>query len=358
MLETYTQQIGGFWRSWKIYVPDNHVDEKVPVLIALHGAGGPSYHKKNYWHEKAQREHFIFLMPEAVAPLWWNGWCKGGNVEPDDVEYLDWLIEWVKDKYPVNEERIYLMGYSMGDMMASTYAFKRGENITAAAFLVGPSLPSNLVNEQGELIWKPKYTMPVLRVKGEIDFLSGFPSTHRVPNEAYYAALDDEEREKLIHMNNWVMNQLWIEANECQPQPHIVVDGEKNYLWYQGTNDFCFLSVSGFGHCGDRELEENMKNTTLPMEQLNGRSLDKELCDVVWDFLKDYTGRKGSRNVHKACHIKDESAEELKQKKISSDLKFALDVFNGRLDKPTLDVDFEWQCLKKVKLYKNERNEW
>lgn len=335
MLQEFKGKIDGWERSWKVYQPNTiNLKKKNPLLIALHGAGGPNLHREKCWQEKAEKEKFLLIYPEAVMPQLWNGWNKEKVYSPDDVNYLDHLIDWAIEKYPVDLRHIYMIGYSMGDMMASTYVFLHGNRLAATALLVGPSLPSILSDEDGNVKWKPHYSLPVMRVKGDEDMLAGFPSTHNVPNKYYERVLTFEEKLRLGRMNNQIMKDLWFEKNHSEKVPRIIVEGNYNYEWYVGENDFCYLTVKGGGH-----------------------NLVAETCDEVWKFLQRYEGYEGDRPVNYAEIVKGENRSELAKKTLSKDLQYTLDILDGIIEKETWNLDFEYQCLMKV-VREQERLRW
>ena len=257
-------EIDGFHRTWKVYVPkDYDKSRSVPLVVALHGFSGPSMDYSSAWHITAEREGFIVLYPEAKPPKWWNIWeLDKGKDAPDDVRYLDYIIEDTCKKYSVDRSRIYLTGVSMGDNMATTYAFRHADRFAAIAPTDGPTLPSILVDEKtGEFRMKPMHPVPSLRLHAELDSMAGLPSSYqqyKITNNEYNAVIPLADRQALRHMMDEIMKSLWLEKNGCNTLPSLNLDEKRNYAFYTGKDncDYVALSTLGEGHGGGFERSD------------------------------------------------------------------------------------------------------
>jgi len=102
-------------------------------VISLHGYGG-SIVFQNWFFNAASFVHkmkFILAMPSGIS----NGWDFSIESEQDQ-EYLLQLITDIKKSYPVDSQRVYLIGHSNGGILALNFACKT-ENIVAAVMPVG-----------------------------------------------------------------------------------------------------------------------------------------------------------------------------------------------------------------------------
>lgn len=271
-------EIDGFHRTWKVYVPTGYDKNKpVPLVLALHGFGGPSMDYSSAWHITAERVGFIVLYPEAMAPKWWNIWeLDKGKDAPDDVRYLDYIIEDTCKKYAVDSSRIYLTGVSMGDNMATTYAFRHADRFAAIAPTDGPTLPSILVEEKtGKFRMKPMQAVPSLRLHAELDSMAGLPSSYqqyKITNDEYHAVIPQGDRQALRHMMDEIMKSLWLEKNGCDTPPVLHLGEKRNYAFYKGRDncDYVALSTLGEGHGGGFERS-----------------------DLLWDFFSCFARKDG-----------------------------------------------------------------
>lgn len=108
---------GRLWTYWR-YVPRHTPDDRpMPVLVAVHGAGGTGLDQIEAWEPLAEANHIILLAP--VIPNSPSAW--------DQLYYHpEWIhsaIEETAREYPVDGRRTYLWGYSAGGMFAFYFAF-------------------------------------------------------------------------------------------------------------------------------------------------------------------------------------------------------------------------------------------
>lgn len=131
----YFTDAKGFSRECLVYVPQAFRDrEKLPLVFAIHGAceSVRNYFEESLWYRKADKEGFIVVMPEAtlrpVPELISNGYTKAyrsiwGLWDPNhsdvDLYYFSDVLDQIIAEYPVDTQRIYCTGHSMGDMMTN-----------------------------------------------------------------------------------------------------------------------------------------------------------------------------------------------------------------------------------------------
>lgn len=261
-LLSVTENVDGLERTWELYIPSTYDgSQAVPLLMALHGNGGPTMPMRSTWHLIAEREGFIVVYPQGIGGTW-NIWDKNAD-GPNDTEFLDVVYDRVIEDYNIDETRLYLTGQSMGDMMGSTYLFKHGDRIAAAALTSGASLPSNLCNEDGELVVFPTIGLPVIRTHGTKDLLTGYPSTHGVSNDDYNAVITPEEQLRLSQMIHGIMKKMWIDVNQVDETPALKLTTRSNYEIYTGQTDFVYETFVGMGHAMYADTSEGLWNDFL-----------------------------------------------------------------------------------------------
>lgn len=254
-MREYAASLDGFERTWKAYVPKRCEGIPSPMVVGLHGFGGPNEAYRNAWSTTAERAGFIAVFPEAVKPRWWNIWEMGSLPEsPDDVRFLHMVIEKMCDTHAVDKGRIYLTGVSMGDNMSTTFAFKHADMFAAIAPTDGPTLPSILLDEQtGNFRRKPAQPVPSLRLHGELDCMAGLPSTYqqyKITNNEYQSAIPLEEKQALRHSMDEMMKSLWLNANGCETPPVFHLDMKRNIAIYEGKDnqDLYSYTIVNEGH--------------------------------------------------------------------------------------------------------------
>ncbi|MBK9974778.1 MAG: hypothetical protein IPP14_08395 [Planctomycetes bacterium] len=136
-------------QSYYLYIPSSYNQSTpVPVLFALHGAGGAgtapaaAQQARSDWATVAASEGFIVVAQAATG-------SGGGWVPGTDTTILNDIITDVFGAYNINTKRVYLWGFSAGAHYA--HALALGNNTFFAAYgisagaldaLAGASAPS------------------------------------------------------------------------------------------------------------------------------------------------------------------------------------------------------------------------
>jgi polyhydroxybutyrate depolymerase len=146
--ETFSLKVGGHERSWLVHTPAGYDGKKpLPLVLALHGGGG-NYQgiiESSQFSPKADKEGFIAVYPNGTGKLkgiglTWNAGNGSGYAlenKIDDVGFFRVLIEWLKNKYAVDPQRIFVTGLSNGGMMTYRLACELADVIAAAGIVSG-----------------------------------------------------------------------------------------------------------------------------------------------------------------------------------------------------------------------------
>ncbi len=143
--DPYRRRAGDYWRTFKakendtpvasrIYAPQQAIGQQaVPLVIALHGAGGDENmffagYGAGMIKDLADKHGFVVASPGTSA--------LGGR-----VERLDHLISEIAADYAIDPQAIYLIGHSMGAFATATLTAKRADKIAAACCLAGGGKP-------------------------------------------------------------------------------------------------------------------------------------------------------------------------------------------------------------------------
>jgi len=194
-----TQLVFGGNKDGILYIPESYSPEKImPLMIALHGAGGSSNFWKSY-HARAESRDMVFMAIDSQDRTWDLIIDDYG----DDVQVIDKALKYVFNRCNIDPEHIVLCGFSDG----ATYALSLGiSNGDLFSHLIGYS-PGYVINVDS--VGKPKIYIShgkndsVLPVEGSSGYIvptfinSGYDVTyyefrggHALPSSIFDMSLD------------------------------------------------------------------------------------------------------------------------------------------------------------------------
>ncbi len=158
-------------RDALVYAPREKSSEPAPLVFVFHGHGGNmrnaerSFHLEDAWPEAIVVYPQGLNTPTRIDPQGKRpGWqTSAGSQDDRDLKFFDDMLATIKDKYRVDENRIYATGHSNGAIF--TYLLWSTHHDLFAAVA-----PSSAPKGQVELT-KP---LPVFHVAGEQDRIAPF----------------------------------------------------------------------------------------------------------------------------------------------------------------------------------------
>jgi polyhydroxybutyrate depolymerase len=279
-------EVDGLKRIYSIHFPKGREKETgLPLLIALHGAKG-SYKKPETFtnfNQVSDQNGFIIVYPNAMNTQWNDGRKKGDTPSfyVDDVHFLTVLIDSIIRKYGVDPTRVYMSGFSSGGMMTSRFALEKPEKVAAIA-TVSATLPQPQFDKKID----PKPPLPVLMINGDHDV--AFPWNGGTTKFAGIRVGKVTSVEDTL--------QYWIKINGGEkasplvlPLPDLVMDGtqvEKRVYETEDGPQVILYKVLGGGHSWPGA---HYPVTYLPRFILGKTSQQLNACQVIWDFVKNYS---------------------------------------------------------------------
>ncbi len=137
-------EVDGYMRYWYEYVPERqHVltDGKLPLVLYCHGgSASPISDGINHlWTAAAKERGFVVLYPAGTMRVStdmmphpaWN--AANLNDHMDDLKFIRAMLENVYSRLPIDRERMYVNGHSMGSAMAQRIALTMPDVFAAAA---------------------------------------------------------------------------------------------------------------------------------------------------------------------------------------------------------------------------------
>ena len=219
--------VPGMENIWYEYIPDCYRrDKPLPLVIQLHGGGNDGRRWADYtvWHELAERKGMIIVYPNSPDYECWT--CQ-----KRDIQYLYDLIQLLRQKYAIDESRIYMQGMSNGDQMTMAFTMAHPEILAAAGYATGPSDEEVL---DGDL---PIGPLPIIQMRGEKDINWKLtPETEDIYENRY-------------HMND-LNREIWLDVNGVEDEiPSLTIQGKDNFLYYPGKNaPIINWEIASMGH--------------------------------------------------------------------------------------------------------------
>ena len=159
-------------RPYESHTPTHYDASKpTPLVVLLHGYSASGAIQNSYFGTSALSDAKGFLLaypdgtPDSSGNRYWNATdacCAFAAAAPDDVAYLDAVIDDMSARYNVDPKRVYLVGHSNGGFMSHRYACDRSHRIAAIAELAGAQW--NDVTK-----CKPSEPVAVMHLHGDLD---------------------------------------------------------------------------------------------------------------------------------------------------------------------------------------------
>lgn len=261
---------------WYEYVPESYdPSKKTPLVFAMHGGLMTGWGQAVYtsWTMVADRDNIIVVFPNAHTRRLWTLEASelelrldaempndikqnlGRNEENPDIKMVFALLEYLKGKFNIDEERIFMQGMSNGNMFTSQFARYFGDKLTAASGAGGGTPNPHLLYQDGK----------IKNQAGPVGMWTSIPETNGCPPWCEY---DDLSIYKYTRV-------YWNELNGCNSDPEISIIGEDAFAFYKGDKvDNVFLDIKNRDH---------------------GQTLDE--AALVWDYYFSGLRRKADGTI-------------------------------------------------------------
>ena len=224
----------GVTNHWYEYVPASYDGSKaVPLVISCHGGHvfAQSQMFDTYWCEISEREGFLVVFPDASIPGAWSDAEESLKLEPDAIDYrfMQRLIEVLKEKYNIDPGRIYLQGFSRGNLYTTEFAISYGRLLAGMGESSGPSSPDIVDCSEGGL-WERVPAVPCIQMRNSFDVYSPhFGFTRGQVNAAN--------------------RRFRMKANGCTQPPVLQIGSRELFAYYKGEKaDLIYRESIIHGH--------------------------------------------------------------------------------------------------------------
>lgn len=202
----YVVPVGAQMRSYILHVPRGLGPDDHPALVVMlhgHGARAESFERSTGMSQKADREKFIVVYPQALgSPSVWHS-AVDGSIRIDDVAFIRTLIDSLVARHHVDPRRVYVAGHSNGAFMA----YRIGSALSSRVAAVGVSAGSiGRITRRGDTlrIRTPAEPVAVIAFHGKADRSVPYDGGPEVDGPRHIVPTPES-----IH--------FWVTGNGCNP---------------------------------------------------------------------------------------------------------------------------------------------
>jgi polyhydroxybutyrate depolymerase len=192
-------------REYAIYIPASYdQSQAVPLLFNFHGGGGNivDYMSSVDMRPIADTANFILVYPQAVPDPGNGGatsWMHKAPTTFDDVPFVEAMIDVIAAEYMIDDNRVYVCGYSLGGEFTYELACSLNNRI-AAAGAVARTMQGETFNNCA-----PQHPTGVLTILGTADGISDYNGITFNGIQYYMSAAETHD--------------YWATANNCDANP-------------------------------------------------------------------------------------------------------------------------------------------
>jgi predicted peptidase len=179
----------GHTLRYSLFVPRSRQEEKLPLVLCLHGAGGNTAAANILVADEMQRRHPCVVMAPAceTATARWveTQFGRGQNARAVTSELLE-AVDAVMKEARVDSARVYVTGQSMGGVGTWGLVAKHADRFAAAVPVCGIWPPDDASRMSGVAIWAFHGDMDQrVPVRGSRDMIAALKKAGVKPEPRY-----------------------------------------------------------------------------------------------------------------------------------------------------------------------------
>ena len=271
-----------FEREYIIHLPKEYdVTIPLPLVMVFHGGGGDAegMARLTKFGKLADKENFIVVYPNGFNKNWGDGRIgKKLPMDRDDVKFISYLLDTLKEKYNFDTTCVFSTGISNGGFFSIYLAYKMPSRIRAIA-PVTANIPESYSDN-----FKTVPPVSIMLINGTDDPLVKYDG-------GFVGFSEESERGKSISTDETI--KKWMKNNECSSSRKIEEMDDKNirddckatrYTYYRCKNRtrVVLIKIQGGGHTWPGGVQY------LPKAIIGNVCKDFDATEVIWEFFKRY----------------------------------------------------------------------
>jgi len=275
-------RVTGFRRSYLIHIPKSYDPAKpTPLVVVLHGAfdTAKKMERQTGLSDLADREGFIAVYPNGITLFgWlqhWNArYCCGKAMKAgiDDLGFVAGVIEQAQANLNVDPNRIYMVGYSNGGMLAYLFASEKPETLAAVAIMASTIGSKSSPSEPEKRIIEPKIPVPMIIFHGREDENIPYEGGQKIGKEGrYYTPVSESV-------------DFWANNNGCaKPAKMERLLGGKvlKQAWKgcEGNAEVTLFTIESWNHDPPTRHFTDKLPASNPLKGFHA-------TEIIWEFFK------------------------------------------------------------------------
>jgi polyhydroxybutyrate depolymerase len=270
-------------RSYRLHVPPSYTGlDHVPLLLNFHGFGSNANAQEVYSGLSARSDEadggFIVVHPEGkqlngTGPQYWNS-MRIASPEPDDVAFIETLLDALESQLCIDTDRIYSTGMSNGGLMSSRLGCSLSSRIAAIAPVAGAVFPPAFTQPFPNDTCPDTRAVPLISFHGTDDTSVPFNGGTGTGGLTFRLPIDDE-------VDGPDVMSEWAAHNGCSSgrQKSTLTD-EVDVVEYTGCTDGATVRlyiVNGGGHTWPGSFD---------VPGLGYVTQDISATDLIWEFFQ------------------------------------------------------------------------
>tara|TARA_E500000331_G_scaffold130324_1_gene127577 strand:- start:882 stop:2033 length:1152 start_codon:yes stop_codon:yes gene_type:complete len=256
-------------REYAVYIPASYDgSQAVPLLFNFHGGGGniAGHLSSVDMRPIADTANFILVYPQAVPDPGNGGstsWMHKAPTTFDDVPFVEAMIDAIAAEYMIDNNRVYVCGYSLGGEFTYELACSLNNRI-AAAGAVARTMQGETFNNCA-----PQHPTGVITILGTADGISDYNGITFNGIQYYMSAAET--------------NEYWATANNCDANPTMSTVANTNTSDGSTVERYTWADASGCTYV------EHLKviNGGHDWPGVFG-NMDIDASQEIWNFVSGY----------------------------------------------------------------------